>query len=415
MKKILLSIAALCYFFTARAQSKSATDSFLNIIDTSVNLDLLQAPASPAFNLLGISPSSIDRPTDLNTFRLSIQNATNNFSKIPSNYSAEFAPASLLRIKNQTLEQFNSTKFRNVFWQSFSVSLGLIRSNVADEDKEDSTTTTKLGFGIKFSIVRPKWTDSTQRYIDSLYFYMNASNKERIKRFNNDPAIKEIETNIQAVGNSPSLTLQQKKDSIDRLNEQKTKLQELLVNNFIKKLDSTNVVNIKRLASGLKVVRKGGFLDFATGIVADFPNDRFDKARTAKAGAWLTGGYEGGEKLSILAIARYLYQPDKIFADDSAKLKTDNISTFDAGARIIAGGGSNKFSVSLEGLYRSVLSKNTIPSSWRLVFNASYDIGSQRMITLALGRNFDGVIAKGGNLIAALNFIKGFGSGKKVK
>jgi len=49
-------------------------------VDSTIRLDLLKSPASPAFNILGIAQSDIERPADLNAFALSIQNATNNFS-----------------------------------------------------------------------------------------------------------------------------------------------------------------------------------------------------------------------------------------------------------------------------------------------------------------------------------------------
>ena len=182
----------------------------------------------------------------------------------------------------------------------------------------------------------------------------------------------------------------------------------------VDKVDSLANKNLKRLATGLKITRKGPFLDFATGLVLDFPDDRFDNSRVAKAGAWLTGGYENGAKgLSVLGIGRYLYQPDKIFADDSGKIKSKNISTLDGGARLAYTGAQGKFSVSAEAIYRSVLNDNVIKPSWRFTFNAEYSVGFNQKLTFALGRNFNGTITKNGNLIAALNFIKGFGGTNK--
>jgi hypothetical protein len=226
--------------------------------------------------------------------------------------------------------------------------------------------------------------------------------------------ILKIEDSIRAVNNAP-LPLDQKIEAIRGLNSRKTARQERLLKDHIVKLDSIASANLKRLGSGLKITRKGAFLDFATGMVLDFPNDQFDNSRIAKAGAWLTGGYENGSKgLSILGIGRYLFQPDKIFADDSSIIRSKDISTFDAGARLAYSGAQGKFSLSSEAIYRSVLNDNVIPASWRLVFNAEYSIGFNQKITLAIGKNFDGTITRDGNLIAALNFIKGFGSSKKI-
>ncbi len=45
-----------------------------------------------------------------------------------------------------------------------------------------------------------------------------------------------------------------------------------------------------------------------------------------------------------------------------------------------------------------------------LVFNADYAIWKNQKLTFSFGKNFDGAISKGGNLIAALTFLAGFGN-----
>ena len=72
MKKIAIVSVFIFSCYCSFAQTDNIPDS--------INVNVLSAPSSPAFNLLGISPSSIQTPTDLTTFKLSIQNATNNFT-----------------------------------------------------------------------------------------------------------------------------------------------------------------------------------------------------------------------------------------------------------------------------------------------------------------------------------------------
>ena len=76
-------------------------------VDTTIRLDLLKSPASPAFNILGIAQSDIERPADLNAFALSIQNATNNFTAIPESYAFQIAPF-LMGRKKYSLNQFDN-------------------------------------------------------------------------------------------------------------------------------------------------------------------------------------------------------------------------------------------------------------------------------------------------------------------
>ena len=154
-------LVCLCVWIKSTAQQP---------IDTTVDLDILKAPTSVAFNLMGIAASDIERPTDLTSFAASLRNATNNFSKFPSSYSVEFAPAWLLRASNLTLDRYSSTQFRDVFSQSFNISIGFTKQN-SDEKEDDSSAFSKLGFGVKFSILRPKWTDKTQQLFDTIFYY----------------------------------------------------------------------------------------------------------------------------------------------------------------------------------------------------------------------------------------------------
>lgn len=387
----------------------------------SIDLNLLNAPSNPAFNLMGVSLNAIDKPTDLNSFRLSVQNATNNFTKLPSNYAVEFCPASLFGKKSQTLTKFNSTKFDDVWRQSLSVSFAYSKSDAEDKETDDSTAITKIGIGLKVSFIRPRWNSTTVQKIDSFYYFQRLALDAFKKRSSLNKRAAEIEAEIIEVGKTPvSQTRTDKLIALASLLKSVKDSFALVVNAEL--LDSsaksalkTALNELSKFAKGMKIERKGAFLDFATGIAIDFPDNEFDYSLVSKAGAWLTGGYENGNNgFSALGIIRYLYQPNKIFADDSGKINSKHISTFDFGGRVSYNGDKGKFSVNAEAIYRSVLNDNVIKPSWRFTFNAEYSVGINQKITFAFGRNFEGTITKKGNLIAALNFIKGFGSTKKI-
>ena len=160
MKKLTFFLFLSSLFSYANAQ---------NSLPDSVDLNLLNSPSNPAFNLMGVSTNAIDKPTDLNSFRISVQNATSSFTRFPSNYAVEFSPASLFDKKSQTLSKFNSTKFNDVFWQSFSVSFAYTKSNFEDKETDDSTSFTKLGIGLKFSLLRPRWNAATVTKVENFY------------------------------------------------------------------------------------------------------------------------------------------------------------------------------------------------------------------------------------------------------
>jgi hypothetical protein len=173
---------------------------------------------------------------------------------------------------------------------------------------------------------------------------------------------------------------------------------------------------LRKKAREFRIERKGPFLDFSGGFSVQFPTNKFNYSIADQSGAWLTGGYEGGDNsLSILGIVRYLYQPETIFADSTGKIPTAKISTLDMGARIHFSTKEDLFTLSFESVYRSVLTKSITKPSWKLNFSAEYDLGFNKKISISFGRDFDGMISKGGNLIAALNLITGFGNKKDLK
>jgi hypothetical protein len=378
---------------------------------TTAILDVLKSPSSPAFNILGVSPSNVERPTDVNAFRLSVQNATSDFTRLPLEYSVEAAPAILVGIGNQTLSSYNSSKFKDVFWQSLSVSAALNHGNRFDEGSSDSVAYSKLGVGLKFSIIRPNWSDKTKA------LYQDLREKQRI--FVNRYSIGEIDDEIlmsleaarKQNERNNSISDQRRKAVRDSLKTEIDNRRKMLP-----LFDSIAFFAVKKAAEKFKIERVGPSLDFAAGTVVDFPDNSFDYSLLSRAGAWLTGGYEGGNNgFSGFAVIRYLYQPDKIFADDKNTIKTDNISTLDFGGRALWTCFEGKYTIGVEGVYRSVLNGGVIDPTWRFTFNTEYDYAPNRKITFSLGKNFDGTVTTGGNLIAALNLIAGFGSAKKIE
>jgi hypothetical protein len=409
MIKNLFMVMLLLIAGAASAQQVKSDPIVQQIKSDSISPDILKAPSSPAFNILGISPSQIDRPTDLNAFKLSVQNATNNFSKFPNSYSVEVAPASLLKLKNQTLDKLNSTQFKDVFPQSLSISFGTTQASKIDPTTKDTASYTRLGFGVKFSLVRPKWSDATTRLFNNL--------KNAQQNFLNDIQVPKLITSLKDSVRKYNFNVSKRKifqDSLITLNNQFAALLNANLQDTTKK-DSVKYKALHDAANNFMIERKGFFLDFAGGLAIDFPTDQFNYSVVNKAGAWVTTGYEGGNNgFSILGIGRYLYQPDQILADPTGSIKSDKISTLDLGERLLYNGYQGKFTASVETIYRSILNKNTlIDPSWRCVLNLEYTVNKGQKITFAFGKDFDNTITKSGNLITALNYIIGFGGNTK--
>lgn len=378
---------------------------------TKIKLDLLRAPSSPGANLLGFAVTDIEKPTDVSSFMASLQSAAGANSILPSNYAVDLAPFWLFRAKGLTTDKMNSTQFRDVFRQTFVVSAA-VRGN----DSTDGFNPRNFynSFGLKFSIHRGQFSKKTRETLDSIFILDSSLASDvnlQMKQFQ-DTSKAYIELGdarrqrlIETGGNlqDPAyLAITQKMtEMIDGYKQQ------LLVSQVSIK---SRLAMLKEKAKSFKIERFGFFIDFAGGVSLEYLDKAFNRSRVHNGGAWLTfgGNYECG--LSVLGLARYLYNPDKVYADDAGIVKMQNVSTFDAGGRLVYNSPQSRFALSAEAIYRSVLQKNTIDPSWRLALNAEYDIGNNQRLTFVFGRAFDGTIKKDGTVIAALNFLKGFGN-----
>jgi len=365
----------------------------------SLDLNMLQAPTSPAATLLGISPSDIHRPTDPAGFMVSAQNAAQNFSVFPSSYAVDIAPAWLFFGRQIAYDDLKDGRFRNSVWQNLQLSAAYTNS-------QDSTgKNTTIGVSIKTSILRGRFT----RKADSLVNAVNAMGAPSdAKRANimaglmgSDPILQ----NYRALQNR----YRTNPDSSDKYMQLQTQRISQLNDSVYASLQG-DYDKIKDFIKKIDIDRYGWKLDISAGVASDFPDQVFDSLTMNKAGAWLTGGYSTQSGFSTLGIVRYLYNPDKVYADENGIINKGDINTLDGGLRLLYDGPSSNFTLSGEAIYRSVLNKDNVNPTWRFTINADYELAPGKILTLAFGRNFDGTFNKDGNVIAAINFVMGFGN-----
>lgn len=403
MKKLVLIYLGFLFLNQANAQEKGVT------------LDLLKAASSPAANILGFATSDIEKPTDLSSLMLSLQSATNGFNSLPSNYAIDVAPYYLK--SRFTTTELNKTDFRSVFRQTFVLSAGIRNTDSAvDNFKAENTY---AGIGFKFSIIRPRYIPEDSLVLENIHGYqraINEANLTALRKWKNerDPQVmvlRSMRDNILR-SNTTEAILRMQEDSTSEYSRIERQLSFLLAN-FTEK-DSAEYKQglfdkIKSEAEKFTATRHGFSMDLSGGLGGEFVNKRFDNSRLFNAGIWTSFGYTH-KNVAVLGLVRYLYNPDRIFAKDNLTNQIANISTLDGGLRAVYARADSRFTASIETIYRSVLSEETIDPSWRLIFNADYALFKNQKLTFSFGRNFDGTISKDGNLVAALTFLAGFGN-----
>ncbi len=321
--------------------------------------NVLDTNTSPVFILMGISPTEIANPSDLGDFTTSIQNATGNFNALPSSYAVELYPHKILKADfRYDLKQ--GTYLHNVYKRS-SVSLGYNADNMVPSTGQMYA---RLGFGFKTSLIH------------------------------SDPGKKLTKRDLKKI-----------QDSQHRVNAVRPGTIAGLVNQTI--LTNPNaalIFNTLDIAPYFK--RTGGFLDLALAFAYDFTGENADQMDYSRFGIWLTGGIitkSNADEVSmdVLATARYVNNFEtQYFMGDSLSGSNAQI-----GGKINFNALEGDFQLSAEYVFQRGDTDTN-----KYLFNTSYEIDDNIKLGFTIGKDFDNMRTREGNLISIINFISSFGT-----
>lgn len=382
-------------------------------LDTTAKFDLFALPSSPAANLLDIAPSEINTPSDPSEFLLALQSNTNNFTSLPNSFAIEMAPKWLFSGKKKYKSLFISPKkYSEKLWQSLTISAGV--KSTLDSLINQQSTQTSLGF--KLSFLRGDTISYDVSSIKKLRALLEKNNTKFEKLLSdattNDSLYLSLEGEARKAKKAGKDTIAN--NYLKRMSNRKEELRK----NISKRISSEireEAKEMKKIAQKIKFRRYGPKLDFAGGVVLNFPNQQFNKVTVSKAGLWLVGGYEIKNDIAFLGIVRYLYNPNQAFSDSLNIIQTgENLHGLDFGAKIAYMGRNNKFSGSAEAVYRLIVNNNQVTPGWKVALNLEYSISKAIKVNLALGKDFNGNISKQGNVIALLSLFTGIGNSRPM-
>lgn len=321
-----------------------------------IKLEDLKFPSSPAFILLDVAPTSIERPTTTKAFSTSILNSISANNGIPQNYAIDFAPYWFF--KHKKLNAMNYWGFKKTMvgndQKPFSqarfgnISFATIKSQVTVDTIGTMKEISNIAFGFRTTLFQ--WRASKD--IEDLIAYNN-QHVERLSQLMSDPNIP---------------------------------LHELFKALEADKILSDCNKNIARVLN-----RKPLFaLDFAGASSWSFEDNTYSTIKTNRSGAWLTLNYaqslnkkENRNKNDYLN----LYLTGRLLNDNNVLTEDAIISTstiFDSGGKLELE--LDRFSISYEYIYRNDLTNNfnTYRSSGLIKYRAS----EQLLVTAAFGKNF---------------------------
>lgn len=363
------SISLLIFTMVLITQGSEAQNQALK-----PKLDQLNTNTSPAFVLLGVAPSEIARPTSIKDFAGSVQSTTNDFMTIPSTYALE------VNIKEGKTNNDEIAPYNKIL-----LSIGFI------SDQTIEIPQTRMGFGFNFCL---KNNDTKDEIVEKYEFLKRGY---AISRANQFLAVRNQSfkhESIEAQAKSEALI----KKQFAQIDVDQTANEEYLIKNTFQAFDIDPNEKVK-------AVKKGFFSDLHIGASTVVLNNDYNTIQLDRIGSWINFGYDMGidsteTSISLVGTAKYIMINTPLELEALAEQShTHNI---DVGGRAILLGYNNKLEVSLEGITRARID---LKPDYRIAFNALLDVGNNKRLSLSLGRDYDGVIKRDGNLFSLINFI----------
>lgn len=335
----------------------------------SIQLAGLRTPTSPAFVLLGVEPTSIERPSTPRAFALGLlSSAQGSAGVIPENYAAEVAPYWLVPHRRLTFGEYYRPTTTQALAQTFSVSLATARRTVGAD------SATGIGFGFRVS-PRP---GRPRAAVDSLVAELDRLQDERIDLMRQRSAARARGDTAEAA----------RLDALVRANGARTPAVSALIRE-------------KLLADDERV---GLRLQLAGGMAALYPDDDFGRGRVANTGIWGTAAYRlEGTPVDLLALGRYLGG-------------AGNTRAWDVGGRAVVA--VQDLSLSAEFIARSAAGDETnvrneadgLASGNRLVGMLEYRATPDLYVTFSFGQDYRRPGSGGSPVVAILGGNLNFGS-----
>ena len=393
----------------------SGTLSYSQKPDSTLNLNSLKSPISPASTLLGINSSEIQKPSDLTGLLVSVRNATNDFTTIPSSFALDIAPKWLFDKKRISFDDYFSNQVGKNISQTF------LLSYAQASQKDENYNGLKQGIGIKFTLCRGRITD--QKYITTISRVRDLHKIE----FGMEDEYDKIHGPIDSTREFMEL------DSM--LGNASTNAERIRINQRMEDLQAkynnerAGIINTKmrplydeiiKLEETITPVRKGFILDFSAGTIIKYNDFKINSSSLTNSAAWVTIGYDGfktdsadNSYFTILGLSRLIIDnADELYKSGVS----ERYSTWDNGVRLAFNTANQKFMFSGEIISRKIFDAVSGGNDFvaKYLLSAELQIGKNQRLSFTYGRDFENRITKDGNVIGLLNFVKGFFNKKTI-
>jgi hypothetical protein len=351
------------------------------VFNSQLELGSLNIPDSPAFEVLGVSPSSVSRPGSARELAVSLfSSSLKQDSTFPRNLAVEFSPYWWSYHPELTWKTYNpeGENIGNNILQTFTVSLATSKTTSTINSIEVDGTGAGLGF--RTSLLKGKPSKKGQLSYDAV---------KKVMQENVDAIIPDDISTLPKDANGNRII------DLEKIADPAAfKKIQVAVDDFRK-------ANLNRV---------GWRLELASAASIDFPQDKSSGSKMKSAGAWLTTTYRTDEgsfldHFDFLGVFRYL----------SHNADVGSFPTYDIGGRIIwiSANDNLPLSASAEYVYRFV-SKGDLVDTKKISFIAEYRVDKTWSLFASLGQAFDPNFKSKENFVSLFGINFGYGKGPVV-
>ncbi len=343
----------------------------------SFRIDDARTPSAPAFALLDLEPTAIERPTTPRALAVSLISATDQGSMLPQNYALAIAPYWLGDHPTLTFDQYYAAGLGRTMLQSLSLSLATARSG--------DSGATALGFGLRTLVAAGHAspflaTERERLTLAQTAFLLAVDSLDQLRE----------QLAALPAGDRCDRPCARARDALTRAAAEAA-------------TDSAAAVAaIRPIALGIQQLdhaRVGWAIELAGAVSARFPEGSWDNAEVDRIGIWLTPSYRpADDHLDFMAVGRFLRTlPSGVEA-----------SLLDIGGRVRWDRGP--LSLSGEWIYRSRNpDAGPTTTSVRAVALLDYTVSRDLRITGSFGQNYDSDVPGARPLVAQLGIDVGLG------
>jgi hypothetical protein len=315
---------------------------------TAPTLGSLRTPPSPAFTVLGIEPSAVERPMTPSDVALSFINKIRQ-GTIPKDYAFEASPYWLVSQPNLTWQSDVTRSLGESVARTTSLSIATAETGTA------AAPVTSMAVGVRTLLSSGRMTMATQRALTALEQTLGETG-DLFLRMVGEAGLDALDKRL-ASGEITAADYEARKQELTAL-----------------VLESDAYREAMARAEDVAARREGFFLEVAAGLVWDFPGASWESRAFRRHGIWATPSYQFGP-WNLVGVLRFL--------DEATAGAEDAV---DWGGRAIYS--TADYGLSLEFVQRSPFElTDTVKRSHRLVGIAEYRISRAGWVIASFGKD----------------------------